>query len=133
MIELNDLSILLTKKIESELVRQFFQNKEQPNFYSIRKTILNVLEENMDVLSIQNVVSHEMLSQMTKEMIENYKNHELKKNAVMLVEKIIDSEDHFEKWVYEDEYSNFKKTTKSIIVLKTGKICKEIRRKNETI
>ena len=69
---INDLAIVLTKKIEGDLVRVFMDGKKSPSFYNIRETLIDTLSENMDILSFSTSESPEMLREMPPSQVEAF-------------------------------------------------------------
>lgn len=134
MSDINNLAILLTKKIESEMYYNFRAElnpdgtvgapRKSLNFYQIRDTILEVLKNYMSELYIETKVSPMMLKQMDKKQIESFMNSALRIEASKVVSKIMEDSDFFTSFVYEDDYDLYREI-KSIIVLKTNKILKE--------
>jgi len=125
MSNINELAILITKKIESELMRQFFHNKETPSFFHIRKTILNTLEGCMGELSVTLRSDLELDDHMDISVRESIVNAKLRAATFKVVEGIIDQPEFFEKIVYKDEYSPLENTRRSIIVVKTANLLKQ--------
>lgn len=136
---LNNLAIILAKNIEKEILHLCIEQNtlyekadkiiaRTPNFYMLREKIAKCLLENMDTLTITTKESPELFSELGKEYYEEFIHHSMKKSAAVLVEKILDSDDHFEKFVFEyGSLGYYKELTRSIIVVKTGKIAKEAR------
>lgn len=123
---LNNLAIVLTKKIEADLVEAFHEKgKIPPSFYNIRRTLVETLENYMGDLAISESWDQKMLDSMTPQMAAGYKNHQLEKQACEIVKTIIESHDYFDKFEFKDEYDRYRSITRSIIVLKTGKIRKD--------
>ena len=124
--ELNDLAIVLTKKIEWKLYQVFGdKGKIPPSFYNVRETILEVLKENMEVLAIEETESPRFARELKPELLERIVNDQLRSNACRVVEMIFKSKDHFDKFVFEDEYSYYKTTRRTIAVIKSAKIARE--------
>lgn len=123
--ELNDLAIVLTKKIERNLVKAFLNQKHPPSFFNIRENILEVLQENITILQVQTTESPEMMREMRPNRVEEYKNDQIKRATYQVIESIFESPDYFNKFIFEDDWDHFRKTTHSIAVVKTAKIVKE--------
>lgn len=140
----NDLAIILTKKIEGDLVYAFFSdaqcvsvcnsdsmplpdvnlNHKQPSFYNIRETILKSLNEYLDVLILKQKDSPMMLAQMSDSMRMDYTRDQERKIACDIVERIINSEDHFDISTYDDK-DYYRSKTRFIAVLKSGLIARD--------
>lgn len=133
MSALNDLAIVLTKKIEQDLVIAFMSQKHHsPSFFNIRETILATLRQNMEVLSVEMKDSPMMLKDMPVKQREDYTNYQLEKCAHEVVKLIMKGDEFFEKYEFKDEYDHYRNVTRTIAVVKTGKIARESReiRKN---
>lgn len=122
---INDLAIVLAKKIEGDLVQAFVSDDMSPSFYNIRETLVKTLQENMDVMALESKDSPMMLKDMTPKQFEEWTNHQLEKSARALSSLILKSDDHFERFEFKDEYDRYRNITSSIIVLKAGKIARE--------
>lgn len=128
MIQLNDLAIILAKKIEAGLVSEFDYSskaRSSPSFYNIREQILKTLQEYMEVLVVEEKDSPYMLREMSPKQIEDYRNSQLESQAYRIVKRILDGPDYFSKFESRDEYGTWRNVTSSIVVLKTAKIERE--------
>lgn len=130
---LNELAIILTKKIESELMTAICRAngimeepklKFAPNFFHIRKGILSVLTEYLDVLHVE-TRNFPINEEISDEIIAKIKEEQLKKEACILVQRIFERDDLFLKRAIDSDYERFILATKDIVVLKTGKLLGE--------
>jgi len=53
----NEIAIELTKKLEHEIVFQFYNNRESPSYFNIRRTILDILDKYLEVFTINEKIS----------------------------------------------------------------------------
>lgn len=137
--EVNDLAIILAKKIDSEIMRSisqlnpFLKEKDiqeirsAPNFFIVRALIVTTLEEYMDVLRIQTTSSPLAEREYTPEILAKIRDHEIRKVAAQTVEAIASSPDYFKIEEYAEEWDRFKIIDRSIVVLRTGKIFRDAR------
>lgn len=132
---LNDLAIILTKKIDAEIVRLCAEVTraapdtlaQAPNFFHIRERILATLESYMDVITVRTESSPGTEERYSPEIIKQIRNAELEKEAGFLVKAILQSPDHFARFEFNDEWDRFRSVTKDIVVLKTALIDRESR------
>jgi hypothetical protein len=130
--QLNDLAILITKKIENELVMLCYSVtqadpktiRQAPNFYMIRHNILTALSEVMASFSVQINEAPESYRDIPPATVLEIQNYNLKKQAATVVEHILSSDDYVDKYVYEDEWSLYRSTTRTIVLVKAAAIKK---------
>lgn len=136
--ENNNLAIILTEKIIKDLVRArmfrgtvCYDSKSDnvtevvdniPNFYQVRETILTTLNKYIDTLYLDFSYDTATLDMMKPEHRKDFLESRLKEEAYSVVEKIIDSDEHFNKFYLGDRYTFSER--KYIQVLKTGLIAK---------
>lgn len=131
---LNDLAIILTRKIQSELMSAIMRAngiderkdaiKFAPNFFHIREAILKTLSTYMDVLHVE-TTSYPTDERFSDEIIKNIKREELKKEAAILVQTMFERDDLFLKDEMSDDFQRWRLATKDIVVLKTGKLAED--------
>lgn len=94
----NELAIILTREIEQVIHKLCYDItkvdeksiKQSPNFYMIRCAILTILEKYTETLYIESSESPIMINEMPANMVKEFKRHQLKKEAAMVVEKIVE-------------------------------------------
>jgi len=127
---INDISILLTQKIEHDLVHEFAHKGSVPTFRNIRETIFKTLTEYIQVYFSEEFESEAELAQLSEKMLVDIKNHKLERAACEFALQILQNEEVIHKFVYEsdknkDNYSTYKNTTKYIPVIKLQKLLNE--------
>lgn len=131
--DINNLAIVLTKQIEGHIYRLCADTtladestlRQAPSFFMIRTAILKCLEQYLDVIEVNIKASPEAEKDLPDELVKKIRAHELERMAGMLIQKIIQSPDHFHEHKCEDDFSRWRSTTKRIVVMKTGKIWKD--------
>lgn len=129
----NELAILLTKKIETELIMLIHSEhgvdaeriKTHPTFYSIRHTILSTLEEYL----IEFVQSHKISDYELKALNQDpktYLEHKQKVAVHQLAETILKNTEVTCVDSYDDEWSRYREYINRLVVVKMNRISNEV-------
>lgn len=147
---INNLAIILTKKIERSVIQLCHKQLEAidlkesdsleidtaimpPSFWEIRATILEVLSEYMEESFIHFGPRHESRSMMQPLEYESYIREQRECALKQFIHMIIENEEIFDSNIQKDELNYGSTLTRNIIFIKTGKLKREAQKEKELL